>query len=122
MAKTETIQKPISKVRIRIHTDGKSTIYRNEGLPSIDDKTDNAIQWLFDKGFKSEEVEIFGQKPENWNSIFGIKSPVEQVVVEPVVIVEPVVELVVELPVKQVVVEPVALTTDVKSLVDPEKE
>ena len=72
MAKTE--EKPISKIKIRLHvqTTGTSTIYRNDGFPSIDEKTEKAVQWLFDKGYKPEEIEIKGEKPSNWDATFTI--------------------------------------------------
>jgi len=70
-AKTEEKVKASSKVRLRVHSSGTSTIYRNDGLPSIDDKTDKAIQWLFDKGYKAEEVEIIGEKPACWEAVFA---------------------------------------------------
>jgi len=58
------------KISIRIHGDGTSTVYQGNGFPHIIDKTEKSIQWLANKGFKAEEIEILGDKPEVWESIY----------------------------------------------------
>lgn len=69
--KAKEVEKKISKIRLHVHGE-KSTIYRNDGLPFIDDKTDAAVKWLNDNGFKKEDIEIVGKKPEIWDIIYPL--------------------------------------------------
>lgn len=71
----ETVTK-ISKVRIEFH-DTSATIIRGNGFPWISDKTENSVNWLVSKGYKPEEIEIIGTKPEYWDAAFKVKT-VEQ--------------------------------------------
>ena len=71
MAKKETVEKPGSKIRLRMYND-KAVIHRNGGLPSIEDKATEAVVWLERNGFKPEDIEVFGEKPANWDQVFAI--------------------------------------------------
>jgi len=64
----ETVKKTTTKVRIEFLNE-KATIYR-EGLPFISDKIEKSVKWLNENGYKSEEIEVVGNKPECWNTIF----------------------------------------------------
>jgi hypothetical protein len=70
MGKAEKVEKPTSKIRLRIYTPEHSVIIRNDRLPFIEDKTENAVKRLFDNGYKTEEIEIIGEKPLCWDKIF----------------------------------------------------
>jgi hypothetical protein len=85
MAKAETVAKPTFKVRLRINPADTATIFRGEGLPFIDDKTDSAVKWLADKGYKPEEVEILGEKPAIWSTVYPEPVAESTPIVEPVV-------------------------------------
>jgi len=82
-AEEKKAEKSKFKVRLRINSDGSSTIFRGEGLPYIDDKTEKAVQWLSDKGYKAEEVEIIGEKPKIWETVYPSIKAAEPVAVEP---------------------------------------
>jgi hypothetical protein len=69
MAKEEKKEKVASKIRLRVYEE-KSTIYRNDGMPSIDDKTDEAVKWLAAKGYKESDIEIIGEKPAIWATVY----------------------------------------------------
>jgi MoaA/NifB/PqqE/SkfB family radical SAM enzyme len=73
-AKKET-EKEIKKIvkKISFHVKSSSSIiYRNNtGLPFIIDKTENAIKWLIDNGIKQDDIEIIGEKPDIWDSMFS---------------------------------------------------
>jgi hypothetical protein len=75
MGKEKEVEKKTSKVRVRFYTDGKATIYRNDGLPTIDDKSPDAVAWLGTQGFKPSEIEVTGDKPECWNVVFPEPAP-----------------------------------------------
>jgi len=66
--KQDEIVKKTTKVRIEFLNE-KATIYR-EGLPFISDKIEKSVKWLNENGYKSEEIEIVGNKPECWNIIY----------------------------------------------------
>jgi hypothetical protein len=59
------------KVKLEIKK-GYSTITRGNGLPLIDDQTDKAVKWLAKKEYKPEEIEIIGEKPSIWDTVFNI--------------------------------------------------
>lgn len=67
---TKSSEKSTFKVKLRVDPRGYSTIIRNGGLPFIDDKTEKAVSWLALKGFKENEIEIIGEKPACWKSIY----------------------------------------------------
>jgi hypothetical protein len=73
--KTKT-EKQVKKTSLHVKSGGSSIIYRGDNLPFICDKTDNAVKWLHDNGYKEEEIEIVGEKPEVWDSIFSPSQPV----------------------------------------------
>ena len=75
--KSEETVKKTTKVRIEFRGDS-AVIHRGEGLPAIWDKTENSVAWLKDIGYKPEEVEIVGDKPQCWDAIFS--PPVEPIV------------------------------------------
>jgi len=78
-AEEKKAEKAKFKVRLRINSGGSSTIFRGEGLPYIDDKTEKAVQWLFDKGYKAEEIEIIGEKPGIWDTVYPSAKAAEPV-------------------------------------------
>lgn len=57
------------KVKLKVHSQESSTIIRKD-LPTITDRTINAVKWLSDKGFKASEIEIIGEKPATWDEVF----------------------------------------------------
>ena len=81
MAKTETKntdskkEEPKVKKPVSLHIKGASSIIYREGLPFIMDKTENAVKWLADKGYKEKDIELVGEKPATWDDAF---SPVPQ--------------------------------------------
>jgi hypothetical protein len=62
-------EKPKTQIRFRENAGGTSTIHRNDGLPSIDDKTENSIKWVQAQGYKPTDIEFIGQKPATWDAI-----------------------------------------------------
>ena len=83
MAKVEkTVVKPVSKVRLKVYSQTSATILRNDGLPRIDDKADKAVVWLAANGFKESDVELFGEKPANWDAVFSPAPVIEPAVIE----------------------------------------
>jgi hypothetical protein len=66
--KVETEKKSF-KVRLRVYGD-KATICRDR-LPFIEDKTDEAVKWLAAHGYKESEIEIIGDKPAIWDTVFS---------------------------------------------------
>lgn len=89
--KIEKVEKPVYKIRLKVHSQEKSTIFRNDGFPFIDDKTENAVKWLADKGYKPEEIEILGEKPAIWEIVYP-KPVVEAPIVEVPTVEAPIVE------------------------------
>jgi hypothetical protein len=69
MSKEKPVEAPKYKAVIKIQGN-LSTIYR-PGLPFIHDKVDSAIHWLKKEGYKSEEINVIGEKPSLWNEIFS---------------------------------------------------
>ena len=59
-----------------------SRIERDGGWPTITDKTEKAVVWLKANGYKVTDVELIGEKPVNWDTVWEI-APVEPVVVVP---------------------------------------
>lgn len=83
MAKAEKSEaKPTSKARLKVHSQTSATIFRNDGLPAITDKTEQTVTWLAANGFKVNEIELIGEKPSNWDAVFA---PAIEPVAEPVV-------------------------------------
>jgi ABC-type sugar transport system substrate-binding protein len=70
MAEKNKEVKPVSKVRLRVHSQESATIIRNEGLPMITDRTEKTVTWLAANGFQAGEIEILGEKPSNWDEVF----------------------------------------------------
>jgi hypothetical protein len=67
----KTEEKKIYKISLDIRSGGSSIIYRHDGFPFICDTTDNSVKWLHDKGYKEADIEIIGEKPAIWDSIFS---------------------------------------------------
>lgn len=67
-----------------------SRIERDGGWPTITDKTSHAVEWLKAHGYKVTDIELIGEKPANWDTVWEIAPvvPVE-VVVAPIVPTEP---------------------------------
>ena len=84
--KKTTEKSIITKARLRVHSQTSSTILRNDGLPSITDNTEKAVQWLAAQGFKSTDIEIIGEKPANWDAIFNppVASTGDPIVSQPI--------------------------------------
>lgn len=77
--------KKVYKISLHVKSRGSSIIYRGDNLPFICDKTDNAVKWLVDKGYKEEDIELVGEKPSIWDSIFSPPPPPQPVIApEPV--------------------------------------
>jgi hypothetical protein len=68
--KVEAVSKKF-KVTLQVKN-GYSTIVR-EGLPRIDDNTEQAVEWLAKKEYKLEDIELIGEKPSNWDSVFNLQ-------------------------------------------------
>ena len=66
-AKVET-EKKTYKVRFKIFGT-KATIYR-DCMPYIEDRTDDAVKWLADHGYKESDIEIVGKKPAIWDTFY----------------------------------------------------
>ena len=82
MAKKE--EAPVKKtttVTLQVGAAGISIIERGNGLPFISDRTDKAVEWLKAKGYKVTDVELIGEKPSNWDTVFEI-APADPVVPE----------------------------------------
>jgi hypothetical protein len=52
---------------------GISIIERGNKLPDIYDKTPNAVEWLKANGYAVKDIELIGDKPANWDSVFEIE-------------------------------------------------
>jgi hypothetical protein len=63
-------EEPKAKKPVSLHTKGESSIIYREGLPFIMDKTENAVKWLAEKGYKEKDIELVGEKPTSWDSTF----------------------------------------------------
>ena len=84
--KREKAEKKVYKISLDVRS-GSSVIYRHDGMPFICDTTDNSVKWLHDKGYKEAGIEIIGEKPAIWDSIFSppvVASVVAQETVAPV--------------------------------------
>jgi capsular polysaccharide biosynthesis protein len=75
----ETIKKIVKKISFHVKSDS-AIIYRNNtDLPFIVDKIENSIKWLIDNGYKQDvdngykqdDIEIIGEKPSTWDSMFS---------------------------------------------------
>jgi hypothetical protein len=69
--------KPTFKISFHTVSGGSSIIYRKDGLPFIIDRTDNAVKWLIDNGYKEKDIEIIGEKPVIWDDLFSPPKPIE---------------------------------------------
>ena len=80
---TAKVEAKVYKVRLRVH--GATATICRDRLPFIDDKTDEAVTWLAAQGYKEAEIEIIGEKPAIWETIYPqpVKEP-EAVTVAPV--------------------------------------
>ena len=81
-------EKKSYKVRLRVH--GATATICRDCLPFIDDKTDEAVTWLAAQGYKEAEIEIIGEKPASWDTVYPqpVKEPAPIVIdstVEPVI-------------------------------------
>ena len=79
MANKAEVVKPVSKIRIKSFPDGTSTIYRNDGLPTITDKSVSALCWIKSNGFNEADIEVIGDKPDCWETVFAAPEIVEAV-------------------------------------------
>jgi len=70
MSNDKVVVKAASKIRLRVYGE-KAVIYRNDGYPSIEDRTTESVLWLERNGYKPEEIEIIGEKPSNWDAVFN---------------------------------------------------
>jgi hypothetical protein len=86
--KDEVIAKKTTKVSLYVGPSGTSTIVRSDGMPQIIDKTEKNVEWLAAKGFKPVDIELVGEKPANWDTVFEI-APVVDPVVVPAAVQEP---------------------------------
>jgi len=77
--KAEKVAAKVYKARLRINSQDSATIFRGNGLPYIDDKVDAAVTWLAANGFKADEIEIIGEKPAIWNTVYPTEVPVAEV-------------------------------------------
>jgi len=62
-----------SNYKVQISFREKSAIIFRPNLPFLADTADLAVHWLFDNGYKPEEVEVIGEKPESWYKTFPKK-------------------------------------------------
>ena len=67
-AKAAEVVKKTYKVRFRVQG-GTATIFRDR-MPYIEDKTDEAVKWLGANGYKESEIEIIGDKPAIWDTVY----------------------------------------------------
>ena len=81
--KEEIVKK--TKVAIRFYTDS-ATIFRGENLPFFSDRIETSIDWLVKNGFKVEEIEVIGDKPEYWNKTFAPDPVPEEVAPEAAIV------------------------------------
>ena len=82
MAK-ETVA-PVKKtttVTLQVGAAGMSIIERGNGLPFISDRTEKTVEWLKAKGYKVSDIELIGEKPSNWDTVWEI-TPADPVVPE----------------------------------------
>jgi len=70
--KEEAPVKKTTTVTLQVGAAGISIIERGNGLPFISDRTDKAVEWLKAKGYKVTDVELIGEKPSNWDTVFEI--------------------------------------------------
>jgi len=75
--KAETVEKKTTKVSLYVGTYGSSTIVREDRMPQIMDKTEKTVEWLKAKGYEVKDIELIGDKPANWNSVFEIEPSTE---------------------------------------------
>ena len=52
-----------------------SEIAREGGWPTIVDRSEHAVEWLKAHGYKVTDIEIVGQKPANFDTVFEIAPP-----------------------------------------------
>ena len=74
-------EKKAYKVRLRVYG-ANATICRDR-LPFIEDKTDEVVKWLAAHDYKEEEIEIIGEKPAIWDTVFP--QPVKEPMATPIV-------------------------------------
>jgi hypothetical protein len=85
---TAKVEVKVYKVRLRVH--GATATICRDRLPFIEDKTDEAVKWLAAHGYKEGEIEIIGEKPAVWDTVYPqpVKEPAPIVIdstVEPVI-------------------------------------
>lgn len=64
-----------TKIKIVFDSSATATIYRKD-LPIIIDKKENVAPWLKNQTF--EDIEVIGEKPENWDTFFPAPVPAEE--------------------------------------------
>jgi hypothetical protein len=68
------VVKKVYAATIQFYPDGTSTIIR-PNMPMLIDKTDKAVSWLKDNGFKVEDIEVIGDKPSCWDIVYPAPVP-----------------------------------------------
>ena len=87
--KQETEKKvaaPVYKVTLVVHGE-RSTIHRGGGLPMLIDRTEKSVEWLAAHEYKPEEINIEGDKPACWATVYP-EPVVETPVIETPVVAE----------------------------------
>ena len=69
-AKPVAVEKSKFKAHLRTVSCSSAIIYR-DNMPDIIDNKEAAVRWLAEKGFKAEEIEVMGEKPANWDTVFS---------------------------------------------------
>jgi hypothetical protein len=84
--KPAEVKKPVEvkKVyKVTLIVDGHSSTIVRPNLPTIFDKTTSAVVWLKDNGFKAEDINVIGTKPECWEEFYPAPvKPAEPTAVE----------------------------------------
>jgi len=73
--------KKTTTVTLQVGAAGMSIIERGNGLPFISDRTEKTVEWFKAKGYKVTDVELIGEKPSNWDTVWEI-APADPVVPE----------------------------------------
>jgi hypothetical protein len=81
--KTKGEEKKVYKVRLRIF--GTKAVIFRDLMPSIEDKTEEAVKWLAAHDYKESDIEIIGEKPAIWDTVYP--QPVKEPEANPVAVV-----------------------------------
>ena len=74
-AKEVSTKKKTTTVSLYVTNYGSSTIVRSGGMPMIIDQTDKALEWLKAHEYKASDIEIIGEKPSCWDTIYPSEEP-----------------------------------------------